>query len=140
MTEPTQVEVLVLYDGVCKFCVAGLGFIARHDPALRVRFAAMQLPIGQGLLSRHGLPLTDFKSFVVLADGRVLLRSDAVLRIGRALRQPWPLLARLAAAWPRGWRDALYDVVARNRYRWFGTYDRCVMPSPAMAARFLDAN
>ena len=131
-------EVLVLFDGVCRLCVGGLGFIMPRDPQLRVRFAAMQSPVGQTLLRRHGLPLDDFKSFAVLADGRVLQRSDAVIRIARALRQPWPVLGRLLRILPRALRDAVYDFVARNRYRWFGVRDTCFLPSPEIAARFVD--
>jgi predicted DCC family thiol-disulfide oxidoreductase YuxK len=131
-------EVLVLFDGVCRLCVGGLGFIMPRDPHLRVRFAAMQSPVGQTLLRRHGLPLDDFKSFAVLADGRVLQRSDAVIRIARALRQPWPMLGLTLRLLPRPLRDALYDFVARNRYRWFGVRDTCFLPSPEIAARFID--
>lgn len=136
MAEP---QVLVLYDGVCRLCIAGLGFIIRHDPASRVRFAAMQSALGQELLMRHDLPRDNFKSFAVLADGVVLQRSDAVLRIARALRQPWPLLGALLRVLPRALRDWLYDLVARNRYRWFGKRDTCLVPTPDIAARFLDA-
>jgi predicted DCC family thiol-disulfide oxidoreductase YuxK len=131
-------EVLVLFDGVCRLCVGGLGFIMPRDPQLRVRFAAMQSPVGQMLLRRHGLPLDDFKSFAVLADGQVLQRSDAVIRIARALRQPWPVLGVILRLLPRPLRDALYDFVARNRYRWFGVRDTCFLPTPEIAARFID--
>jgi predicted DCC family thiol-disulfide oxidoreductase YuxK len=131
-------EVLVLFDGVCRLCVGGLGFIMPRDPQLRVRFAAMQSPVGQILLRRHGLPLDDFKSFAVLADGQVLQRSDAVIRIARALRQPWPVLGVILRLLPRPLRDALYDFVARNRYRWFGVRDTCFLPTPEIAARFID--
>ena len=136
MAEP---RILVLYDGVCRLCIAGLGFIIRNDPAARVRFAAMQSALGQELLARHNLPRDDFKSFAVLADGAVLLRSNAVLRIARELRQPWPVLAIPVRLLPRPLRDRLYDVVARNRYRWFGKRDTCLVPTLDVAARFLDA-
>jgi predicted DCC family thiol-disulfide oxidoreductase YuxK len=131
-------DILVLFDGVCRLCVGGLGFIMPRDPGLRVRFAAMQSPAGQMLLRRHGLPLDDFKSFAVLAEGRVLQRSDAVIRIASRLKQPWPLIGGLLRLLPRPLRDALYDVVARNRYRWFGVRPTCFLPTPEIAARFLE--
>jgi predicted DCC family thiol-disulfide oxidoreductase YuxK len=74
----------------------------------------------------------------VLADGAVLQRSDAVIRIARAMRQPWPLLGRVLCLLPRRLRDTLYDLVARNRYRWFGVRPACFVPSPEIAARFVD--
>jgi predicted DCC family thiol-disulfide oxidoreductase YuxK len=134
----TDRPVLVLFDGVCRFCVGGLGFVMPRDPDLRVRFAAMQSPVGRALLRRHGLPLDDFKSFAVIADGVALQRSAAVIRIALAMRQPWPLLGRLLRLLPRALRDAVYDGVARNRYRWFGVRDTCFVPTPEIAARFVE--
>jgi predicted DCC family thiol-disulfide oxidoreductase YuxK len=131
-------NVLVLFDGVCRFCIAGLGFTMKRDPAIRVRYCAMQSPAGQALLAQHGLPLDNFKSFAVLADGRVLQRSDAVIRIALAMRRPWPWIGRALRLVPRPLRDVLYDFVARHRYRWFGVRPSCFVPSPDIAARFVD--
>ena len=135
MAEP---RLTVLYDGVCRLCNGSVTFIIRRDPATRIRFAAMQSKVGQALLARHGLPPSDYQSFVVLDADRVLLRSDAALRIAGELVAPWPLLGRLGRVVPRRLRDGLYDLVARHRYRWFGRYDACLVPSPDIMARFLD--
>ena len=138
LAPPRPLEVVVLFDGVCRLCVGGVGFTIRRDTEARLRFAALQSPIGQRLARRHGLPTGDFKTFAVVDGEQVLLRSDAVIRIAAALRRPWPLLGRLLRLLPRGLRDRLYDLVARNRYHWFGVRESCLVPTPDVAARFLD--
>jgi predicted DCC family thiol-disulfide oxidoreductase YuxK len=127
---------LVLYDGQCGLCNRSVQTILRHDGRGRFRFAALQSALGQALLARHGLA-SDVMDSVVLVDGeRAYTRSRAALRIAGAMDAPWPLL-RVFAIIPGPLRDGVYDWVARNRYRWFGRTDACMLPPPEVRARFL---
>jgi len=129
-------ERVVLFDGVCKLCNGWVKFLIRHDPRQRFRLASVQSVQGQALLDRFGLPTERFDSMALIEDGRLLLCSDAVLRILAQLSGPWRLLAWLRVI-PRPVRDWCYDRIALNRYRLFGRYDSCLLPSADHARRFL---
>lgn len=126
---------MLLFDGVCTLCSGSVRFVIERDPAGRFQFAPLQSEAARRFLERAPQPLPD--SFVLVEDGRLFTRSTAVLRIARGLRFPWPL-AYVFVAVPRPVRDWVYDAVARNRYRWFGRRDVCMMPTPELRARFLD--
>lgn len=106
------------------------------------RYASLQSQVGQSFVRQSGRDPAELTSFYVIADfrastARVFTRSDAALFIAGKLDWPWKA-ARLLRAVPRMVRDFAYEIVARNRYRTFGRYDRCVMPSPEFRNRFLD--
>ena len=129
----------MLFDGVCNLCNAAVQFVLRRDRKARFRFAALQSPAGRRLLAEHGLPIPDEPDTMVLIEGdRVLVRSSAALGATKYLRFPWPL-ARVGFVVPRLLRDAIYRLVARNRYRWFGKTEQCRIPTPDLRARFLEA-
>jgi predicted DCC family thiol-disulfide oxidoreductase YuxK len=127
---------VILFDGVCNLCNRSVQFIIARDPAARFRFAPLQSAAAARLLSdaSAGAPMLD--SMVLVEDGRAFTRSTAALRIARRLRAPWPLAYAFILV-PRPLRDRLYDVVARNRYRWFGKRETCMVPAPGIQARFL---
>ncbi len=125
-----------LFDGVCKFCNAGVNFILDHDRRRRFRFAALQSDAGQAMLRRFGLRTDDLDTAVLVENGRAYTKSSAALRIARNLGGAWSLLALLFAV-PPFMRDAAYDLLARNRYRWFGKADQCRVPTPEVRDRFL---
>ncbi|MEW5927897.1 MAG: thiol-disulfide oxidoreductase DCC family protein [Gemmatimonadota bacterium] len=133
---PDEKGAVVLFDGVCNLCNGSVQFIVRHDPAGRFRFASLQSEAGQALLRRHGLDPTDLFSVILVEGGRAYARSDAALRIARGLTGPWRAAGALRAV-PRPLRDAAYGWVARNRYRWFGKQEACMIPTPELRARFL---
>jgi predicted DCC family thiol-disulfide oxidoreductase YuxK len=129
---------IVLFDGHCNFCNGVVNFLIDRDRRAALRFAALQSPAGRRLLAERGIVMPDEPDTMVLIDGpRTLIRSDAALATTRHLRWPWPL-ARAAVVVPRFIRDAVYSLVARNRYRWFGRSDACRVPTPELRARFLD--
>jgi predicted DCC family thiol-disulfide oxidoreductase YuxK len=132
------VTAVVLFDGVCNLCSASVRFIVERDPGAYFKLASIQSDAGQRLFREHGLvvPLGDPTSIVLIEDGRVYERSTAALRIARRLRGIWKLAWAFIVV-PRPLRDAMYDVVAKHRYRWFGKTDACMVPSPELRARFL---
>ena len=127
---------VILFDGVCGLCDRWVSFVLKRDRRCTFRFAALQSEAGASLLRAHGLPRDQLSSVVLIAGGRAYLKSAAILEMLRGLGLPWSL-AVAGAALPVGFRDRLYDFVARNRYEWFGRTDTCRIPSPAERARFL---
>jgi predicted DCC family thiol-disulfide oxidoreductase YuxK len=132
----------VLYDGVCGLCNRLLQFLLKHDRAEVFAFAALQSDAGKMMVSRSGGDPDDLTSFYVVADfrtarARVLTRSDAAVFVASQLGWPWRLL-RMARWLPASVRNWLYDLVARNRYRIFGRYDRCLLPGPEHQCRFVE--
>jgi predicted DCC family thiol-disulfide oxidoreductase YuxK len=129
-----MVRAVLLFDGVCTLCNGFVQFVIQRDPAGRFQFATLQSDAARRLLQAAPQPLPD--TLVLVENGRVFLRSTAALRVARGLKFPWPLAFVLVVV-PRPLRDWVYDIVARNRYRWFGRRDVCMVPTPELRARFL---
>lgn len=127
---------VILFDGVCNYCNSIVNFIIRHDKQNRFVFAPLQSPTGQELLREYQLPLNDFNSFVLIDRQKALLRSSAALQVLRQLPWYWQWTQ---AFWiiPAFLRDAVYNLIARNRYRWFGKKDSCMIPTAEVKSRFL---
>jgi predicted DCC family thiol-disulfide oxidoreductase YuxK len=126
---------LILFDGVCNFCCASVQFIIARDPRGCFQFASQQSALGRQMLTEAGLPLT-MDTFVLIERGIAHARSTAALKVASRLTFPWPLCAVFWLV-PRFIRDALYQIIARNRYRWFGQKESCWVPAPEIRARFL---
>lgn len=127
---------VVIFDGVCNLCARSVQFILKHETEPRFRFVPVQSPAGARLLSEYGFSAVDVTTFVLVSDGKAYTRSSAALRIAKHFRGPWKLVRALWLI-PRPLRDWMYDVLARNRYRWFGKTDTCMVPTPELRARFL---
>lgn len=127
-------ERIIFFDGVCGLCNRFVDHLLHADRHGRFMFAPLQ-----GNTAKERLPSSRadaLSSVVYLRDGRVLQRSDAALRILIDLGG-WRRVHRIWFAFPRAPRDAVYDWVARNRYRWFGKRAACRVPAPAEQSRFL---
>lgn len=127
---------VLLFDGVCNLCNRSVQFIIRHDPDGVFRFAPLQSDVGTELLQECGLSADHLDSLVLVEGDDYYTKSDAALRaakhLGGVLRLGWSL--RFV---PKLLRDGVYDVIADNRYDWFGKRDQCMMPTPDIEARFL---
>jgi predicted DCC family thiol-disulfide oxidoreductase YuxK len=136
-TDATDGPVL-LFDGVCNLCTGVVTFVVPRDPDGRIRFASLQSDAGRRLLEGCGFSPDD-RSTVVLVEGDdCYTKSSAAIRVARHLGMPYAALAILVVV-PRPIRDAVYDVVAANRYDWFGQRDSCMVPTADVSDRFLDA-
>lgn len=134
---------IVLYDGVCGLCNRLVQFVLRCDPLAIFRFASLQSPFAAQILTRHGASPTDPDTFYVVLNynepGEALIaRSDAVIYLLHQLGGIWRAPGFLMRLLPPRVRDWAYGVVAKNRYRIFGRYDACPMPSAETRSRFLD--
>ena len=133
---------LVLYDGVCALCNRVVQFLLEQDHRAVFRFAALQSPTGKATVAKSGHDPNELTTFYVVADfrtpqARVLTKGDAALFVAGQLGWPWKA-ASAARVLPQSVRNLIYDTVARNRYRLFGRYDHCLVPSEAVRARFVD--
>jgi predicted DCC family thiol-disulfide oxidoreductase YuxK len=127
---------IIIFDGYCALCSGWAEFVLRHDAQGIFRLLPAQSPLGLALYRHYGLDPANYETMILIADGVAWLKSEAALRIAKRLGLPWSL-AVVARVLPLGWRDRLYDVVARNRLRWFGSRTTCYRPEPGFADRFL---
>ncbi|MCU0335977.1 MAG: thiol-disulfide oxidoreductase DCC family protein [Chitinophagaceae bacterium] len=128
---------MVLFDGVCNLCQRSVQIILANDARGVFHFASLQSPLGLQVLQQHGLAAEHLKTFVLVENGQVYTRSTAALRVAGQLRAPWRWL-RVLLLVPRPLRDGVYNLIARNRYRWFGKKEECWLPRPEWRSRFLD--
>jgi predicted DCC family thiol-disulfide oxidoreductase YuxK len=128
---------VVVFDGVCNLCRRSVTFILLHERDHLIRFAAAQSAAGRALLREFDLDPENVATFVFLHGDVAHVRSDAALEVARHLRLPWRMV-RILRIVPRRLRDAVYDFVARHRYRWFGRRESCLVPTPDVRSRFLD--
>lgn len=127
---------IILFDGVCNLCNSSVQFIIRHDKKKQFLFASLQSEPGQELMKRYGLPATELNSFILVENDKAWNRSTAALRVVRKLNGLWPGLYSFIIL-PRFIRDAIYNWIERNRYKWFGKKESCMIPTPELRARFL---
>ncbi|HTN05519.1 thiol-disulfide oxidoreductase DCC family protein [Agriterribacter sp.] len=128
---------VILFDGVCNLCNSSVQFIIRHDKRKQFRFASLQGHAGQALLQQFNLPATHFNSFVLIEGNRLFTQSTAALRTFKTLGGAWSLLYG-GIIIPPFIRNAIYRLIATNRYRWFGKRASCMVPPPGVKSRFLD--
>jgi len=128
---------VVIFDGVCNLCARSVRFILDHEADQTLRFTPLQSPAGSRLMRKLGLDPEDARTFVLIADGKAYVKSDAAIRLSRYFRRAWKPLGLIKII-PRWIRDRVYDVVARNRYRWFGRLDSCMVPTSELRTRFIE--
>ena len=126
---------IIVFDGHCNLCNGWVSFILSHDRRQRFRFATLQGPAGQEI-TRAALRNRTGESIVLVHRGRTHIKSGAAIRILKLLGLPWSA-AQVLLVVPRPLRDLVYDVIARNRYHWFGRRAECRLPSAEERERFL---
>lgn len=128
---------IVIFDGVCNYCSSVVAFIIKRDARDVFRFAPFQSESAKALLEKYGVREDCLDSFILIEDGKLYTRSEAALRLWRRLGGLWSLTYAFIAV-PAFVRDAVYDFIARNRYKWFGKKDECMIPGPDVRERFLE--
>jgi len=134
MNLPSTCKAIILFDGVCNLCNAGVDFIIRRDSQGIFCFASLQSDIGKQWLSHCK---ATGEAVVLVVEGQCFTGSDAVLEVLRRLGPPWRWLYVFRYI-PGNLREALYRWIASHRYRWFGKRDTCRIPSHEERKRFLD--
>jgi predicted DCC family thiol-disulfide oxidoreductase YuxK len=128
---------VIFFDGVCNLCNKSVQFVIKRDKKKRFRFASLQGNAGQEILQRFGLPPNDLNSFILLEDDKIYTRSTAALRMLKRLGGGWALLYAFIII-PKFIRDGIYNWVARNRYKWYGKKEECMIPTKETRERFLE--
>jgi predicted DCC family thiol-disulfide oxidoreductase YuxK len=143
MTDTRDIETLikthniVVFDGVCALCNGWIKFLLRFDRQHRFRFVIAQSELGAKLYEHAGERSDIYETMLVFADGKYHGKADAITAVLGKIGWPWKLfsIARFLPAFLKNW---LYDRLANNRYKIFGRYDQCMIPTPEIKARFLD--
>ncbi|MEP6596520.1 MAG: thiol-disulfide oxidoreductase DCC family protein [Ginsengibacter sp.] len=128
---------IILFDGVCNFCNSAVNFVIKRDKTNSIQFAPLQTEIAHKLLADHQLPTSDMKSFIFIENEIVYNRSTAALKVCKYLNSLWPLMYGFIII-PAFIRDSIYDWFAKNRYKWFGQKNECMIPAPELQAKFLN--
>ncbi len=128
---------ILLFDGVCNLCNSAVRFVIKNDHQKRFRFASLQSDAGKRLLQSVGLPENHIHSIVYITGNNVYIKSDAALKAACQLKPPVKLLVILLIV-PKFIRDAMYNWVAKNRYRWFGKKETCMIPTTELKSRFIE--
>lgn len=127
---------LILFDGVCNLCNGAVNIVIDHDKKNIFRFTSLQSEVGQQILVANNLNASDFNSFILVKNNKILQKSTAALTVAVELGGWWKLLGILFI-FPVVFRDFVYDLIAKNRYRWFGKAESCRMPTPELRSKFL---
>jgi len=128
---------IILFDGICNLCNSSVQYVIKHDPNSLFRFASLQGETGQRLLKQYGLPENELNSFVLISDNKAYTRSSAALTVAKQLTGITKLLYGFIIV-PPFIRNAVYDLIAKNRYKWFGKKDSCMIPTAELKSRFLN--
>ncbi|MFD0049650.1 thiol-disulfide oxidoreductase DCC family protein [Actinomycetes bacterium NPDC127524] len=126
---------VILFDGVCNFCNGAVNFIIRHDSGSRFKFASLQSHYGEQLLDQHP-HLKKADSIILLRGGKTYTHSSAALRIAGKMNGIIKAAALLFIV-PKPFRDFFYNILAKNRYKWFGKRETCRIPTKEERTRFL---
>lgn len=129
---------IVLFDGVCNLCNNTVVRIIKNDKKDLFRFASLQSETGRKLTQERGIDTSEIDSIVLIDPGNAyFIKSDAALQIAKELsRYSW---LKVFLPLPRVIRDFFYDIVAQNRYKWFGKKEACMVPTQELKDKFLDS-
>lgn len=128
---------IILFDGICNLCNSSVQFVIRQDKKKLFKFASLQSETGQSLLRQRDFDTKAMDSFVLISEGKYYSQSTAALKVLKALGGRWSILY-LFILIPAFIRNAVYHFISRNRYRWFGKKDSCMIPDAEIKERFLD--
>ena len=126
---------IILFDGVCNLCNNFVPFLIKFDKNNIFHFAAMETKAGENIMQEYRV-LNDRKSIILIKEGVVLYKSDAIIEIARQITG-WPSILKYGFLFPKFLRDGIYDLIAKNRYYLFGKKETCSIPSEKDSKRFI---
>lgn len=129
---------LILFDGVCNLCNSSVQFVIKHDKKDKFIFTALQSNVGKKIIQEFNIDTSKTDSILLYnPDKGLSIRSTAAINIAKQLRFPINILIIFIIV-PNFIRNWIYDLIARNRYKWFGKMDDCMIPTPEIKAKFLE--
>ncbi len=129
-------KAIILFDGVCNLCNSSVNLVIRRDKKNYFQFAPLQSDVAKQLLKNQNTPLSKTESMVLLENGKIFFKSSAALRTARHLGGLYPLFYGLIII-PTFIRNAVYDLISRNRYKWFGKRETCMLPTEELKKKFI---
>ncbi|MDN3723505.1 thiol-disulfide oxidoreductase DCC family protein [Aequorivita sp. SDUM287046] len=132
----TENHKIILFDGVCNLCNGAVTFIIKRDKRNVFKFAALQSEIGRELISQFKIDTSKVDSIIFIEDEKQYDKSSTALHIAKHLSGAYPLLFGFMVV-PKFIRDAVYRYIAKNRYRWFGKRESCMVPTGELRGKFL---
>ncbi|NCT17074.1 MAG: thiol-disulfide oxidoreductase [Flavobacteriaceae bacterium CG_4_8_14_3_um_filter_34_10] len=133
----TGTKKIVLFDGVCNLCNYSVTLIIKKDKKDIFRFAALQSEIGRHLIQKYHIDTSKLDSILLIEGKYYTYKSTAALRIAKYLKG-WYSLFYVFIIFPPIVRNFFYDIIAKNRYKWFGKKESCMIPTPELKAKFLE--
>jgi len=127
---------IILFDGICNLCNTAVNLVINIDKKDLFRFAALQSDIGQTLISKYNIDRSNTDSIILIENKKAYIKSTAALRIAKNLPGAYPLLYCFIII-PSFIRNWVYDYIAKNRYRWYGKKESCMIPTPKLQKKFL---
>lgn len=128
---------IILFDGECNLCNHTVQFIIKRDPKKIFKFTSLQSAIGKQLIQKHQIDSKNIDSVILLENKKVYLKSKAAMRMAKSLKGIYPIFYYGSLLLPLFVKDGIYDFIARNRYKWFGTRQSCWPMTPELKDRFL---
>ena len=128
---------IILFDGVCNLCDSSIQFIIKHDKNDVFRFVALQSDLGQEIIKHIGVDISKTDSIILYEPGNAYnYKAEAALKIAKELGGIYSLIG-LFSVLPKGLTNSVYDYIAKNRYKWYGKKDACMIPTPELKAKFI---
>ncbi len=127
---------IILFDGICNLCNSSVNFIIKNDSKEQFMFASLQSDAAKEILLQQNWEKNNINSILLVQDGNIFDKSTAALKIAKNLDGIYKLLY-LFIIIPTFIRNILYDYIAKNRYKWYGKKDSCMIPTPELKKRFL---
>ncbi|MCP4457565.1 MAG: DUF393 domain-containing protein [Cytophagales bacterium] len=134
----SEMNNIIFFDGVCNLCNSSINFVIDRDPKLFFKFAPLQSAIAKKMLSPVQVDPSALDGIVYYRDGAIYQKSRAVLEIVKEMKGAWPILYVFVIV-PGFVRDLFYNLIARNRYKWFGKQETCRIPTPELKSRFIES-
>lgn len=127
---------IILFDGVCNLCNSSVNFVIKKDKNDVFRFAALQSEIGKHYIEKFKIDANNTDSIILIDGDRHYIKSSAALTVAKSLKGAYPLCYgfMIVPAFIRNW---VYDYVAKNRYKWYGKKESCMIPTPELKSKFL---
>ena len=128
---------IIIFDGICNLCNATVLFLINRDKKNIFKFVSMQSDIAKQIFKEYNINFKNLDTIIFIEKNDFYIKSDAIIRIFKKLNYPWKVFYFLKFI-PKFIRDRIYDIVANNRYNWFGRRNTCMIPSNETKSKFLE--